>query len=249
MNATRRNTSAAMSGFRTQWEFLGQISAWVLGSVGGFLQPLPYSYPSEPDTTLKLGAFVARILIGLLFVPTSIWKDRRHTAAWFGATILFLAVALMAFFKYQDVIDSCVVAYRGEKVLKGIQETTRTRNRKKTNPEITDQQLLDIDNASRRELIWTAESIHYCQHQLQEWYVLDLPLFSMCLICLLQTIRCLRDKTGAAEAPVPSSVKRLSSPSPPRQKSAKASSKRQSKGVPTGGRESDPSNPAPPSHQ
>jgi hypothetical protein len=183
---------------RSQWEFIGQVATWLVGSVGGFLQAVPYVYPEQNGSTLSLGSFVVRILVGLLLVPILRFNRRRHTYFWFAATLALLAAGLGAFFRNQDVIAQCVTNYASERVLKGRDDTPWTKEQRTADPNVTDAQLLDRQNVSRRERIWTANSIAGCERDIQIWYVVSLPLFALCIMCLLQTIRCSRARASGA---------------------------------------------------
>jgi len=183
---------------RSQWEFIGQIATWLVGSVGGFLQAVPYTYPDQNGSTLSLGSFVVRILVGLLLVPILRFNKRRHTYFWFAATLALLAAGLGSFFRNQAVLSQCVTDYDGERVLKGREDTQWTKGQRMTDPNVTDAQLLDRQNVSRRERVWTADSIGGCERDIQMWYIVSLPLFGLCIMCLLQTIRCSRGRASGA---------------------------------------------------
>src|ERR1700687_74181 len=176
----RRNT--ALDRLREHWELLGQITTWLLGSVAGFLQAVPYTYPPESDTTLSLGSFVVRILVGLIFVPMQIFRGRRHTSTWFFLTLVLLGIGLWAFFRHQSMLAGCIVDYRGEKVLKGRTYTNWANEKRRANPQVTDQDLLEAQNVTRREKIWTPESIEACRQEIQVWYIATLPAFVLCVM-------------------------------------------------------------------
>ena len=181
---------------RSQWEFIGQIATWLVGSVGGFLQAVPFTYPDQNGSTLSLGSFVVRILVGLLLVPILWFNKRRHTKVWFAATLALLAAGLISFFRNQSVVADCVTDYSGQRVLKGREDTPWTKGQRAADPSVTDAQLIDRQNVSRRERIWTADSIAGCERDIQIWYIVSLPLFALCIMCLLQTIRCSRARAS-----------------------------------------------------
>jgi hypothetical protein len=199
-SAAKRNVLELLRG---QWELLGQITTWLLASVIGFAQEAPYTYPADSDIARSLSSFVVRVSVGLVLIPMQNFRERRHTPLWFVLTVGLLAVGLWAFWQNQAVISSCVVDYRQEKVLKGRTYTQWSREQRMKNPMTTDQDLLEVQNASRRSKIWTPESIEACHQDIQVWYIAITPIFALCTMCLLQAIRCSRPALGRQTEPRP----------------------------------------------
>ena len=133
-------------------------------------------------------------MLGLVFFAARRWRLPRHALWWAGAALLVLAAAVTVFFRYQQLTLAWTGNYDGQKVVVGAVLTPHGQAYAQANPELSRYQLI-MDVAGSTEAIWTGESINRRRLILAATYVCCLPLFTLCLIAVVQAIQCGGRKT------------------------------------------------------
>lgn len=175
---------------RKNWLVLAQAGLWMGGILGGFLLPPPVGIAaSDEKMWLRLGQFILAVVLGLVFFAARRWSQPRHALRWSGVALLFLAVAVTAFFRYQQLILAWTGRYVGEKAVLGSVYTPQGDAYVQKNPGISCEDLI-FDFAGKTEDIWTRESINRRRLILAGTYIACLPLFTICLIAVVQAIQC-----------------------------------------------------------
>ena len=175
---------------RKSWLVLAQGSLWVGGILGGFLLPPPVGVlPSDEKIWLRLGQFIVAVVLGLIFFAVRRWNQPRHALKWCGVALLLLAVGLAAFFRYQQLTLAWTGLYAGDKVVIGSDYTPHGQSYAEQNPKISCEELIS-DFAGKTEEIWTHASISRRRLILAATFESCLPLFTICLIAVVQAVQC-----------------------------------------------------------
>ena len=179
---------------RKNWSVLTQAAVWVLGVIGGFLLPPPVgASPGDEKIWLRLAQFVITIVIGLIFIAAQKWRQKRHAKWWWAFSLGFLVLAVSAFFGYQQLMYARTGNYAGQRVVVGSAYTAHGKKYAEQNPSLSRDELL-MQHAGVAEDFWTRESISRRRLVLAATYILCLPLFTICLIAIVQAIRCITSK-------------------------------------------------------
>ena len=187
---------------RKSWLVLAQGALWVGGVLGGFLLPPPVGIlPSDEKIWLRLGQFIVAVVLGLIFFAAQRWNQPRHALKWCGVALLLLAVGLAAFFRYQQLTLAWTGIYDGDKVVIGSEYTPHGQSYVEQNPKISCEELIS-DFAGKTEDIWTHASISRRRLMLAATFESCLPLFTICLIAVVQAVQC-----GGARKPRRKAVK------------------------------------------
>lgn len=136
-----------------------------------------------------LGAVHYSVVLGSVFFASRRWRQTRHALAWSGAALLFLALAVAVFFRYQKLTLAWTANYGGQKVVVGSVLTPAGQADTQRNPAIANEDLV-MDFAGRTAQFWTADSINHRRLILAACYVSCLPLFTLCLIAVVQAVAC-----------------------------------------------------------
>jgi hypothetical protein len=188
--AARSDLEKWLQQSRKSWLALTQGTLWLCGIFGGFLLPPPVGVlASEEKVWLRLGQFIVGVLVGLVFLATRRWKQARHSLGWGAAALLFLVLAVAAFFLYQQLTLAWTGVYEKERVVVGSVFTSQGSAYAKENPGVARDALID-DFTGVTENIWTRESINQRRLVLAATYVGCLPLFTICLLAIVQAIQC-----------------------------------------------------------
>ena len=175
---------------RKNWMVLTQGALWLAGILGGFLLPPPVGVSaSDEKIWLRLGQFIIAVVLGLVFFAARRWNQPRHALRWGGVALLFLAISVAAFFRYQQMTLAWTADYVGDKVVIGSVYTAQGLSYTDKNPKISSEDLV-FDFAGKTQEIWTRDSINRRRLILAATYVSCLPLFTICLIAVVQAIQC-----------------------------------------------------------
>ena len=179
---------------RKSWTVLTQAAVWVLGVIGGFLLPPPVgASPGDEKVWLRLAQFVITILIGLIFIAAQKWRQKRHAKWWGAFSFGFLVLAISAFFCYQQFLYAWTANYDGQRVVVGSALTAHGKKYAEQNPDLSRDELLK-HHTGLAEDFWTRESINRRRLFLAAAYIVCLPFFTVCLIAIVQAIRCITPK-------------------------------------------------------
>jgi hypothetical protein len=188
--AARSGDQVGLRQARKGWLVLAQGALWLGGILGGFLLPPPVGIlASEEKLWLRLGQFIVAVVLGLVFFASRRWHQARHALWWSGVALLSLALALAMFFRYQQLTLAWTATYAGQKVVAGSVLTPAGQAELRENPGLSSDDLI-MDFAGRTTDIWTPDSINHRRLVLAASYVSCLPLFTVCLIAVVQAIAC-----------------------------------------------------------
>jgi hypothetical protein len=171
------------------WGTLAQAAAWVLGIIGGFLLPPPVGAEGN-QVWPKLAEFVIAALVGLLFLPSHRWNKKRHAKWWWLVALISLVAAVASFFAYQRLTYSATCeTLGGARVVIGNEYTAHGADYVKENPGISCADLID-QHIGKTEDVWTKRSIDLARLKLAATYIACGPLFTLCIMTLVQAIYC-----------------------------------------------------------
>jgi hypothetical protein len=183
---------------RKSWGLLAQAAVWVLGILGGFLLPPPAGADAaEGDSLLRLAQFVATIVIGLILIAAHRWRLRRHAGRWATLSSVLLVLGIGALLGYQHLAGSWTAAYLDERVVVGSAFTDQGARHTAAHPEQTTSDLV-FECADNTENIWTADSIRQRRLILAGLYLGNVPLFTVCLMAMVQALFCLQPSKGVS---------------------------------------------------
>lgn len=187
---TRSDSQRWLQQARKNWLVLSQGALWLAGILGSFILPPPVGVSdSDGKIWLRLGQFIVAVVLGLVFFAGRRWGRKRHALAWWGLATVFLAIAVAAFFRYQQLTLAWTTQYAGDRIVIGSDYTPQGIAYTKQNPNLSTEDLV-FDFAGRTSDIWTRESINHRRVTLAAIYVSCLPLFTICLIAVVQAIQC-----------------------------------------------------------
>jgi hypothetical protein len=175
---------------RKSWLVLAQAALWLGAILSGFLLPPPVGVlASDEKIWLRLGQFIVAVVLGLVFFAARRWNQSRHALRWCGVALMFLAIAVAVFFRYQQLTLAWTGIYNQEKIVVGSDYTPQGQSYTQKNPKISLDDLI-FDFGGEIENVWTHESISRRRLLLAATFESCLPLFTICLIAVLQAIQC-----------------------------------------------------------
>ena len=174
---------------RKSWTLLAQGALWVGGILGGFLLPPPAGVSAADEKIwLRLGQFIVAVVLGLEILAARRWNQPRHSLRWGAVALVALVIGIGAFFRYQQLTLAWTADYAGDKVVTGSELTRQGRAYTEANPKISTDELVS-DFSGKAEQIWTHQSIDSRRLVLAATYVSCLPLFTICLIAVVQAMQ------------------------------------------------------------
>ena len=177
------------------WGVVTEFAVFIFGVVGSFLLPPPGWASSRGDTTVvRLAQFIVAVLVGLIFLLVQKWNRKKHVVRWATFTIVFLVLSVSAISGYQHLLDTHTCEYANQALVIGTRYTEHAQSYVRENPNSTCTTLLE-DFAGKAEDIWTKDSINNSRYILAGSYILTLPLFTICIIAVVQALYCSRSKT------------------------------------------------------
>ncbi|HVR37110.1 MAG TPA: hypothetical protein VMS21_14805 [Methylomirabilota bacterium] len=179
---------------RKSWGLLAQAAVWVLGILGGFLLPPPAGVDAgDGQSLLRLAQFVATIVIGLILIAGHRWRLRRHAGRWATLSGLLLLLGLFSILGYQHLAGTWTASYLDDRVVVGAEFTEQGARHAAAHPELSTSDLV-FEFAGNTENIWTAESIRQRRLILAVLYLGNVPLFTVCLMAMVQALFCLQPR-------------------------------------------------------
>jgi uncharacterized membrane protein YqhA len=172
------------------WGLLVELAVFIFGIIGTFLVPPPGWTTSTGDATLvRLGQFIIAVLAGLFLLLAAKWKHRKHVSRWAITCVVCLLLSVLAYFGYQKLKDARTCEYAQQEVIIGTDYTTHGREYLQNNPTATCQSLLE-DFVGKADDIWTKDSINASRFILAGTYIGIIPLFTICIMSLVQALYC-----------------------------------------------------------
>ena len=172
------------------WGLITQLAVFVCGVISGFLIPPPgWISARGHQTVVRLAQFIVAVLVGLIFLLIQKWNHRKDVERWTIFAVVSLAASLLTFSAYQHLLDTRTCQYASQPVVIGKQYTEAGLTYLNRNPTSTCTSLLE-DFAGKEEEVWTRESIDKSRYLLAAVYILNMPLFTMCIIAVVQALSC-----------------------------------------------------------
>jgi hypothetical protein len=185
----RFTNSRWLAAARKSWLLLAQGALWLAGILGGFLLPPPVGVSAADEKIwLRLGQFIVAVVLGLEILAARRWHQPRHSLRWGAVSLLALVIGVGAFFRYQQLTLAWTANYSGDKIVIGSEFTAQGRTYTEANPKLSTDELV-FKSAGKPGDIWTQQSIDRRRLVLAAIYVSCLPLFTICLIALVQAMQ------------------------------------------------------------
>lgn len=176
------------------WVMLAQSAAWVAGVLAGFLLPPPVGTSHDSQVWVRFAQFVITVLIGLLVLAALRWKRKKDAFHWGAIAMLFLFLGTATFFGYQFFAARWTTWYHDRAVVIGGDYTTHGREYHEEHLNLPPTDLI-MDHRGKVEEIWTRESLTQRRLLLAAMYVLAMPLFTVCVMSIVQALHCAVAKT------------------------------------------------------
>jgi uncharacterized BrkB/YihY/UPF0761 family membrane protein len=178
-----------LQGSRKSWLLLIQATAWIGAVIASFVLPPPVGTADETKVWVRFAQFIITIFIGLLVLLTLRWTKKKHILSWAAVSASFLMLGTICFFIYQILATRWTTSYDKDHVLIGDTLTKQAAEYLRENPTLTRSDLV-MHYGGSVDKIWTIESINQRRFILAGVYVLTMPIFTICIIALLQAIQC-----------------------------------------------------------
>jgi len=175
---------------KKNWGVLAQTAAWVLGIIGSFLLPPPVGITQQSEKLwLRLAQFVIICVVGLMFIAARRWNRKEHIRRWWISAALILVLAILSFFGYQKLLNKWTCKHYQQAKIVGSESSLTPHGIEyfRDNPGASCEDALK-EHAGKAEDVWTKASIDSRQITLAGIYILCVPLFTICIIAVLQTI-------------------------------------------------------------
>jgi cation transport ATPase len=191
------------------WNLIADGAAVILGIVGTFLYPPPPEIAKDNEQWLGFARFIIAVLIGLMFVLSLLWNRKKHTKIWWATSFITLILSIGAFFSYNYFSNQWTCrCFSGRVVIGRAAEKTQLGNR--SNADAACKDLLQ-ENSCDAEQIWLADSIKLNRFLLAAMYIACVPLFSICIVSLIQSIFCMtRDDENREDIDTPTTASNIS---------------------------------------
>lgn len=185
---------SSLAGMKKTWGLLAQVAVFIFGVVGSFLLPPPGWVTAAGDTTIvRLAQFIVAVLAGLIFLLVQKWNRKKHVSRWAIIAMVCLVASVVAYFGYQHLLDTRTCEYAGHRLVVGTVLTPHAQTYVAQNLDSNCKTLLE-DFAGKADDIWTRNSVNRSRYLLAGAYILNLPLFTICIIAVVQALNCSRTK-------------------------------------------------------
>jgi lysylphosphatidylglycerol synthetase-like protein (DUF2156 family) len=176
------------SAIRKNWTILTQIGAGVMTVVATVVAP-----PPTPSGTLGIrpfATFVVAILAGIFLLVLRRFRKQAHALWWAGFTAILLAVTVVDYFWYFNLLDTRTETWHERTIVCGTELRPEIQNKYgSTIRKSRVRELLD-DAAGDPQLIWTDQSIRWSKDILAISYLVIVPLIGGCIMAASQIAMC-----------------------------------------------------------
>ena len=166
-----------------------ESAIWVAGVIVGFLLPPPVGTPEESQVWVRFAQFVITVVIGMVLLAALRWKRKQDVFRWASISMLFLLLGTITFFGYQIFAARWTAPYNTGRVVIGDAYTAYGREYHEEHPNLPIEKLV-MDVSGAVEKIWTRESLQQRRLLLAAMYVLAMPLFTVCIMSIVQALHC-----------------------------------------------------------
>jgi hypothetical protein len=175
--------------FKASFLLLAQTAVWIAATIATFLLPPPVGTSDQIRVWVRFAQFVITIMIGFALIGALRWKEKRHTLRWAGLSLSFLVLGATAFLAYQFLAMSWTAVYNLRPVVTGSVYTSWGKQYHEQHPDLSPADLL-FHAGGKVEQIWTRDSLEQRQFILALFYVAAMPLFTICIMGLVQALQC-----------------------------------------------------------
>ena len=189
-----KNLSAINALVRKHWRYLFQIGTWIMALLASFVLPPPLWDFKQQSIWVRFAHFLLSALVGLMFIPMSVWSSKRHRRGWVAFTVATLVAGGALFFGYQALRDNWTAAYAGKRIIIGETYTNEALEyRAKVYTEekrtIPDDELI-MDSAGKTDTIWQVSELRRRAFVLAGVYVGTVTFFALSVVSLAQALYC-----------------------------------------------------------
>jgi hypothetical protein len=151
--------------------------------------------PGDEKIWQSFAKFIVTVLVGLLFIAARRYNESTYLRVWTAVAAVLLVFAVADFLAYQNFLDSRTCAYDSGRIVIGSAYTSHGLDYLKKNPGMSCEDLI-LDHTGKADQIWTGDSIAHNRMVLAEMYIGCLPLFTACIIAILQAVSLSRKGPG-----------------------------------------------------
>lgn len=176
------------SAIRKNWTTLAQIAALVMTVVATIATPPPT--PVGTPGIRPFASFIVAILAAICLLALRRFRKQKHAGLWAGVAAILLALTVLNYFWYGDLIDTRTQIWHEHTIICGTQlqaEIQKAYGSTISKPFA--KKLLD-DAAGDPALIWTDQSIRSSKDILCISYLLMVPLIGGCILGASQIAIC-----------------------------------------------------------
>jgi hypothetical protein len=193
---SKQSLKTYLASLKSNWTSIAQGAVFIATALTSVIKPLSIFNPVSGVTKVRgLAIFVVTILTGLFFYLNSKWGRKKDAKRWAIITLVSLVLSIVSFLAFQHLGDTRTCRHDEEIYIIGTELTPQGARYSSTMPGISCQQLL-MDFTGKAEDIWTESSISQSRLLLSLSYLVCFSLASVCLLSLLQVIKCLTAGRG-----------------------------------------------------
>lgn len=170
----------------SNWSALFAISGFVLAVVGAFLVPPPFN----ENVVLPFSKYLIAILIGLILIPASIYKERTNLTLWVCLTVALLVIGTTDVVAYSRNEDKHTQMYAERRVVTGSNllpaaKVALDRLTHHGKVPVSDADLIGTAGG-KVDTIWPQSEITWNGELLEMQYVIGSVCFGLAIVTLLQ---------------------------------------------------------------
>ena len=198
----------AWPSIQKNWATLTQIATAIMTVVATIATPPPT--PIGTQGIRPFASFVVAILAGICLLTLRRFRKQKHASLWAGIAAILLALTVLNYFWYGNLIDTRTLTWHEHTIICGTQ--LRAEVQKAYGSTISKpfaKKLLD-DAAGHSHLIWTDQSIRSSKDILCISYLLMVPLIGGCILAASQIAICGTQQRSSKESAKGNKKKRAS---------------------------------------